>query len=167
MGKVYAGKFRSSKINLTFDIKYPVASTQAGFKGSGTEADPYLIETLADLMALSDSVNFNNNIPEGAKYGKAFEGKYFKQTKAINAKDVYFPPIGGSDGLYRFAGTMTAAARLSPTSRLIPGPRVMPAFWLCRYCRCREKCHSHSSRRQVNRLLLHWHCGGRVHGHPR
>lgn len=103
-GKVYAGKFRSSKIDLSFDIKYPVGPTQAGFKGSGTETDPYLIETLADLMALSDSVNYNTNIPEGAKYAKAFEGKYFKQTKAINAKDVYFPPIGGSDGLYRFAG---------------------------------------------------------------
>lgn len=104
-GKYYLKRFRASDIQLPFELTYPAAQTQAGFKGNGTEEDPYLIETLADLMALSDSVNFATAVDATRKYARAFEGKYFKQTKAINAKGVNFPPIGGSDDLFRFAGT--------------------------------------------------------------
>lgn len=103
-GKYYAKRYRNSTISLPFTLTYPTASTQSGFKGSGTESDPYLIENIADLLALSDSVNINTPINETLKYARAFEGKYFKQTANINAKGYNFPPIGGNDDYYRFAG---------------------------------------------------------------
>ncbi len=94
----------SSEIQLPFAIKYPAAQTQVGWKGSGTADDPWLIETAADLLALSDSVNYVSGVQASARCYKAFEGKYFKQTKAINLNGINFPPIGGFDEVYRFAG---------------------------------------------------------------
>ncbi|MBR1881599.1 MAG: hypothetical protein IJ808_01065, partial [Muribaculaceae bacterium] len=104
-GKYFYARYRSCEIQLSFDLQYPAAQTQAGFKGSGTEDDPWLIETMADLLALSDSVNYGTTTDPTGKYVKMFEGKFFKQTKVINAKGYNFPPIGGNDDLYRFAGT--------------------------------------------------------------
>jgi hypothetical protein len=110
-GQYYLHNYTSADIQLPFTLSYPPAQTQAGFKGTGTEADPYLIETPADLLALSDSVNYNTVVPTGAKYGDAFTGKYFKQTKYINMAGIAFPPIGGDDDLYRFAGTYDGGSR--------------------------------------------------------
>ena len=104
-GKYYAARYQSCDIALPFALQYPPVQTQAGFKGSGTAADPWLIETLADLLALSDSVNYGTTTDPTGKYVKMYEGRYFKQTRPINAKGYNFPPIGGSDDLYRFAGT--------------------------------------------------------------
>lgn len=130
-GKAYIAKYRSSEITLDFDISYPTAQTQPGFKGNGTERDPYLIETLADLMALSDSVNFITSIPAGAKYAKAFEGKHFKQTKAINAKGVLFPPIGGTDGIFRFAGTYNGDKKTISNLTVNTGSRGYAGLFGC------------------------------------
>ena len=100
----WAFRALSTDIQLPFDIKYPAAQTQTGWKGSGTADDPWLIETPADLLALSDSVNYVSAVQVSARCYKAFEGKYFKQTKAINLSGINFPPIGGFDEMYRFAG---------------------------------------------------------------
>ena len=100
----WALRAKSTEIQLPFDIKYPAAQTQTGWKGSGTADDPWLIETPADLLALSDSVNYVSAVQVSARCYKAFEGKYFKQTKAINLSGINFPPIGGFDEMYRFAG---------------------------------------------------------------
>ena len=100
----WAFRAKSTEIQLPFDIKYPAAQTQTGWKGSGTADDPWLIETPADLLALSDSVNYVSAVQVSARCYKAFEGKYFKQTKAINLSGINFPPIGGFDEMYRFAG---------------------------------------------------------------
>lgn len=103
-GKYWQHYYQSSEIALPSALSYPPAQSQAGFKGSGTQDDPWLIENMADLIALSDSVNFNTVTDSTGKYFQAFAGCYFKQTKAINAKGYLFQPIGGDDDLFRFAG---------------------------------------------------------------
>lgn len=103
-GKYWMHYYQSCEIALPFTPSYPPAQSQAGFKGSGTQADPWLIENMADLIALSDSVNCNTVTDSTGKYFQAFAGRYFKQTKAINAKGYLFQPIGGNDDLFRFAG---------------------------------------------------------------
>lgn len=62
-----------------------VATKFAG--GSGTEADPYLISTGAQLAYLS-------NLSYGKNYG---EGKYFKLTNSIDLNGHEWQPIGWSD----------------------------------------------------------------------
>lgn len=103
-GKYTMRRVLNTEIELPFTLKLPAAATQVGFKGTGTEADPYLIENIADLFALSDSVN-STIATGGLKYGKAFDGKYFKQTANINLNGYKFCPIGGTDDYFRFAGT--------------------------------------------------------------
>lgn len=112
----YLARYASSDIALPFTLQYPAAATQAGWKGSGTEADPWLIETPADLIALSDSVNFAApiNVNVGARTGgiaRAYEGKFFKVAKNINMTGIQFNPIGGSDERYRFGGTFDGGNR--------------------------------------------------------
>ena len=112
----YVARYSSSEISLPFTLQYPAAATQAGWKGSGTEADPWLIETPADLIALSDSVNYGTpiNVNVGARAGqvaRAFEGKYFKVTKYINMSGIVFNPIGGLDETYRFGGTFDGGSK--------------------------------------------------------
>lgn len=103
-GKYTMRRVLNTNITLPFNLKFPVAQTQTGFKGAGTEADPYLIENIADLFALSDSVN-TTIAKSGMKYSKVLEDKYFKQTTNINLNGYKFNPIGGADGYFRFAGT--------------------------------------------------------------
>lgn len=101
-GKYYYRRYVSSELTLSAAPSFPPAST--GWAGTGTADDPYQIATVGDLLLLSDQVN-GADIPAGAKRVNVFEGKYFKQTKAINLKGYMFPPIGGSDDMKRFAGT--------------------------------------------------------------
>ena len=49
-----------------------------GFTGSGTEADPYLISSKADLIELRDGVNNSS---------QHYKGEYFKQTADINLNE--------------------------------------------------------------------------------
>ena len=103
-GKYYAFISTGATVELPFNPTFPAARATAGFKGSGTEADPYLIETAADLIALSDSVNFETDIDAVKHFGTKYAGVYFKQTAAINLNGYLFPPIGGSDDRIRFGG---------------------------------------------------------------
>ncbi len=57
------------------------------FTGSGSEEDPYLISTLADLKLLRDTVNA----------GEPYEGKYFVQTADIDLGGENWTPIGSVD----------------------------------------------------------------------
>lgn len=75
--------------------------------GSGTQDDPWLISTAADLKALADYINSGNAADCDADcntYGN-FHGYYFKQTADIDLQGVEWDPIGydGEEGSY-FAG---------------------------------------------------------------
>ena len=61
--------------------------------GSGTSANPFLIETAANLVYLANQVNDGNN----------FSGKYFKMTDSIDINNNFWTPIGESSTYY-FAG---------------------------------------------------------------
>ena len=61
--------------------------------GTGTEADPYLISTGAELAKLAVDVNNGTN----------YSGQYFKLTTNIDLLDYYWTPIGSSSSIY-FAG---------------------------------------------------------------
>lgn len=64
------------------------------FAGTGTEADPYIIESFADLTKLSDDI-----AASGLEYG----GKYFKLINDIDAAGQKLTPIAGN-GLVEFKG---------------------------------------------------------------
>ncbi len=69
---------------LTKTVYYSTVSTWDGtsvstsLKGSGTETDPYLIESGADLMYIANQVNAL------AAQSAVFSGKYFKLTQSID-----------------------------------------------------------------------------------
>lgn len=78
--------------------------------GSGTQDDPWLISTAADLKALADFVNSGNAADCDADADVCggignFHGYYFKQTADIDLQGVEWDPIGydGEEGSY-FAG---------------------------------------------------------------
>lgn len=69
--------------------------------GSGTQDDPWLISTAADLKALADFVNddthpANAYDADGCGLGN-FHGYYFKQTADIDLQGAAWDPIGYSD----------------------------------------------------------------------
>lgn len=75
--------------------------------GSGTQDDPWLISTAADLKALADYINSGKAADCDADcntYGN-FHGYYFKQTADIDLQGAAWDPIGYSDesGFY-FSG---------------------------------------------------------------
>ena len=61
-----------------------LASTAWSWTGSGTSADPYLINSLSDLETLRDNVNM----------GTSYAGQFFKQTKDIEMNSTNWIPIG-------------------------------------------------------------------------
>lgn len=63
-------------------------------KGTGTETDPFLIETPQHLSYLSEMVNAGIN---------TYKDKYFKQTQDFDMKSLVFTPIGISEK-YPFEG---------------------------------------------------------------
>ena len=78
--------------------------------GSGTQDDPWLISTAADLKALADYINSGNATDCDADVDVCggvgnFHGYYFKQTADIDLQGVEWDPIGydGEEGSY-FAG---------------------------------------------------------------
>lgn len=77
--------------------------------GSGTQDDPWLISTAADLKALADYINSGNaadcDIDGCGEDIGNFHGYYFKQTADIDLQGVEWDPIGydGEEGSY-FAG---------------------------------------------------------------
>ena len=63
-------------------------STEPITKGSGTESDPYLIESAAQLAGLAYNINNNDNY--------VYKGKYFKLMKDIDLASKPWTPIGNS-----------------------------------------------------------------------
>ncbi len=88
----------------SFNTAYAVVtwdgtSSEAWTNGSGTGADPYLIETPAHLKYLSAQV--------GA--GNTYEGVHFRQTDNFDLKSKTWTPIGTST--YKFAGVYDGGER--------------------------------------------------------
>ena len=74
--------------------------------GTGTQQDPWLITSQADLIALAEFLNSGNAATfdsEAAGVGNCY-GYYFKQTADIDLTGVTWEPIGYSGGGYYFAG---------------------------------------------------------------
>ena len=63
-------------------------STESITKGSGSESDPYLIESAAQLAGLAYNINNNDNY--------VYKGKYFKLMKDIDLASKPWTPIGNS-----------------------------------------------------------------------
>lgn len=70
-----------------------VTAFSAGWSGSGTESDPYLIQSVSDLQALAEEVN------GGTTYG----GKFFRLTSNLDLSGINWTPIGNSS--HAFEGT--------------------------------------------------------------
>lgn len=88
-----AGKrYRATNFNLSKSgeeiIEYddPHAVTPTEYNGSGTEADPYIIESTANLQQLIQYVNGGSD---------DYAGKYFRLTKDILIDTDAWGPIGG------------------------------------------------------------------------
>lgn len=103
--KYYLGAMTEGKIETDFDLAYPTLSVTE-FEGEGTEAKPYLIKSLDDLILLSDKVNGDTEYIYGtnAKYTRPFLGKYFRMENDIDMSGYRFQPIG-ADWNHQFAGT--------------------------------------------------------------
>ncbi len=104
--------FESSAFSTSASIVFP-EKPQANFEGSGTEADPYLIKTAADLKALSVTVNTDaskrgsiKTDVQGNQYYPVYAGTYFALAADIDMGSFKetFDPIGTS--VIRFAGTL-------------------------------------------------------------
>ena len=104
--------FDSSNFSTSASIVFPT-KPEANFEGSGTEADPYLIKTAADIKALSVTVNTDATKRGSAKtdikgdqYYPVYEGTYFALAADINLGEYKesIDPIGTSS--IRFAGTL-------------------------------------------------------------
>lgn len=80
----------------------------ANWEGEGTEASPYLIKTVDDMVALSNSVNNDSNYTYqnayGSTYTRVYLGKHFKLANDIDMGTTRFTPIG-CDWKHYFAGS--------------------------------------------------------------
>ncbi len=84
------------------------------FVGSGTETDPYLIQSAKDLAFLSWTVYndkaFDNKVGTSGSNKYYYSGNYFKQTADIDLSACYWQPIGmvydrtGNQKIRCFAG---------------------------------------------------------------
>ena len=100
------GKLATGSITADFDFSIPQISATE-WSGSGTEADPYQIKTLDDLVLLAQTVNNDPNRNWGSPYNpvtKSLLGKYFKVMNDIDMSGYRFDPIGNGYK-QRFAGT--------------------------------------------------------------
>ena len=102
LGAMFDGKLTWN----TGEFSYPSISV-TDFEGEGTEASPYLIKTLDELILLSDKVNENTNYDYGSgsyAYARNYLGKYFRLENDIDMNNYRFTPIGNRWSAY-FAGT--------------------------------------------------------------
>lgn len=77
-----------SKADNSIVKMYSIATVNPTlFSGSGTEADPYLIKSKADLEAMDEGIS---------KYGQTFKGDFFKQTNDIDASGFGGIGMGGN-----------------------------------------------------------------------
>ncbi len=92
------------------------------FKGSGTEEDPYRIESRGDLNYFRDMVNLGNDM----------EGLYFLQTKDIDLKNKEWKPIGIdlSEKYFKgiYDGGCHTVKNINIIGRFTLGPRNVALF---------------------------------------
>lgn len=110
--KYYTGKLNSGVItpDAGFTFEYPSAPSES-FSGSGTEADPYQVKTIEDLVAMANKVNNDTERNWGGPnvfHTKTYQGKVFKLMNDIDMGGYRFDPIGNSWN-QRFAGTFDGA----------------------------------------------------------
>ncbi len=96
------GAWPETTINSDIDITFPSLSVSS-FKGSGTEADPYQLSTLDDMILLSDKVAEGAEAEQVGNYIKAYKDKHFKVMQNIDMSGYRFTPIG-NDFYHFFAG---------------------------------------------------------------
>ncbi len=91
-----------------------ISRVRMTWSGSGTEADPWLINSAEELAGLSYSIYWNK---KSAYYssGTYYAGKYFKQTTDIDVSAYWWRPIGvesspvSTSFIGRFAGNYNGA----------------------------------------------------------
>ena len=66
-------------------------TVSASIAGSGTETDPYLISSGADLKFFANDVNSGND----------YATKYIKLTENLDLDNLSFDPIGNTDAYFR------------------------------------------------------------------
>ncbi len=98
------GAWQSGEIECGIDITFPQFSVTE-LQGDGSEANPYQLSTLADLVLLSRKVAEYNETEGGTIYMKPFKGKHFKLMNDIDMGSYRFTPIG-HDGIRIFAGNL-------------------------------------------------------------
>lgn len=79
------------KVLLVLLVLVMLPVVAMAFEGSGTSADPYLIQTKADLAQLAAYVNG----------GTSYSGKYFKLANDINLNNEEWTPIGNSSSKFQ------------------------------------------------------------------
>lgn len=108
--KKYSGLIESGSVSVDFDIAYPPKAS-AGLSGAGTEADPYKIASVSDLILLAQMVNNDDDrsgsITSGhttVTYARSQRGKFFKMTADIDMAGYRANSIGW-DMIHQFAGS--------------------------------------------------------------
>ncbi len=98
------GYIEYNDANKTFT--YPSLSVSS-FEGSGTQADPYQIKKLDDLILLSDQANACAVTDSTGlmKWHRSFKGKWFKVMNDIDMQNYRFKPIANAY-YYIFSGNL-------------------------------------------------------------
>lgn len=105
---MFFGAITDGKITYDGTFTYPEAVT-GQLRGTGTEADPYLVSSLKDMQVLARMVN---SVPEseynaflnGVSCARVLEGKHIRLTQDIDMGSTLFTPVG-ADAYHYFAGT--------------------------------------------------------------
>lgn len=108
--KSFVGLIDNGVVNTSFDLQYP-PQTSGSLTGDGSQANPYKVGTLSDMIILANMVNtdtdqsgkmaYNNQV---LSYARSLEGKYVEMTADIDMSGYRFSPIGW-DLSHRFCGT--------------------------------------------------------------
>lgn len=103
----YAGKLTDAVLTSAKAIEYPTLKV-SDFEGQGTEANPYLIKSLDELLLLADKVNNDTEYTGtgvGYMFSQSYKGKYFALANDIDMSGYRFEAIG-STAKQRFAGVL-------------------------------------------------------------
>lgn len=96
MASIPAAAFADSETPAVPPTKWSDNAATAFAGGSGTEADPYQIETAEQLAKLAKDVN-------SGVVGQTHSGEYFKLTKDIDLSAHRWIPIGSGIGNWIFS----------------------------------------------------------------
>lgn len=123
---IVAGGYKSSSVSVEgFTIKYPKAQ-EATFEGEGTQANPYLIKTMDNLIALEQAVNKITGVPND------YKGKFFRLENDLDAGlsgASQILPIGNSINYCRFSGTFDGnGKKISNLVLDVPEPGLCGLF---------------------------------------